>query len=122
MKVGQAKVTARHSSGLPASCKVNVVKVNGLVTLPLALDSVPDKAFFGDEAIEAVRIPDGVSSIGKQAFAGCTNLHLIVIPSSVTVIADDAFNKNALLCVFCKEDSTAWQYATTRGYTVRVLP
>ena len=49
------------------------------------------KAFYGDESLTTITLPDTLTSIGEDAFRGCKNLASIAIPNSVIAIGDFAF-------------------------------
>ena len=53
--------------------------------------AIPDNAFWGNQALTSVTIPDTVKSIGSHAFIGCQALPSITIPDSVTQIGEGAF-------------------------------
>ena len=50
-----------------------------------------EKAFYNNDNITSVVIPDSVTSIGDYAFAYCPNFRSVVIGDSVTSIGDSAF-------------------------------
>ena len=54
--------------------------------------SIYEKAFYNNDNITSVVIPDSVTSIGGYAFAYCSSLTSVTIPDSVTSIGDFAFN------------------------------
>ena len=66
-------------------------KVQGAVTIPDGVTSIPSYAFRYQTSITSVTIPDSVTSIGDYAFAYCSGLTSITIPNSVTSIGDSAF-------------------------------
>ena len=49
-------------------------------------------AFYDNDTITSIEIPDSVTSIGNLAFAYCSSLTSIEIPDSVTSIGGDAFS------------------------------
>ena len=53
--------------------------------------SIKSYAFYGEDKLTSITIPDGVTSIGDSAFYSCGNITSIIIPKSVTSIGDDAF-------------------------------
>ena len=62
--------------------------IDGVMTAELPDDerysSIADYAFYDNDSIEKVIIPEGVASIGKHAFEDCGNLKEVVLPSHVT--------------------------------------
>ncbi|HOA84631.1 MAG TPA: leucine-rich repeat domain-containing protein, partial [Bacillota bacterium] len=68
------------------------------VVIPDRIDSIEvteigPKAFYYDNSITTVTIPETVTKIGAWAFAGCTYLENINIPETVTEIGAGAFYK-----------------------------
>lgn len=55
--------------------------------------TIGDNAFYGNEKITKISLPNSLNSIGDRAFYGCVSLVNIVIPDSVTTIGDRAFYK-----------------------------
>ena len=53
--------------------------------------TISDSAFYHNDYLKHVSIPDSVEMIGSSAFCACYNLENIVIPDSVTCIGDGAF-------------------------------
>ncbi len=49
------------------------------------------KAFYGQDQITGITIPDSVTAIGYSAFYGCTNLCNVTLPDNITVIENYAF-------------------------------
>ena len=63
---------------------VTVVFGNGI-------NVVPQYAFSGCTALEAVSIPNGVTNIDNYAFCGCTAMEIVFLPSGLLRIGDCAF-------------------------------
>ena len=57
----------------------------------LPVKTIYERAFYNNDKITAVIIPDSVTSIGDYAFWFCDSLTSVVIGDSVTSIGDDAF-------------------------------
>ena len=57
----------------------------------LPVKNIYDNAFYQNNNITSVIIPDSVTSIGEWAFAGCYSLSSVVIGDSVTTIGEHAF-------------------------------
>ena len=67
------------------------------VTVPATLDgkrvvSVGAWAFFGDDTLREVTLPEGVTAIGEGAFAQCPSLERVAFPSSLKKISSRAFS------------------------------
>lgn len=75
------------------------------VTLPSALTSISEKAFYLT-AISEITLPETVTSIGAYAFAK-TNIAALTIPASVTTIAEGAFSSCAKLKTVTMNDGSA---------------
>ena len=66
------------------------------IEIPTEIDgkkitAIGNEAFFGNEYIEKLVVPDGVRSIGKKAFCGCISLEEATLPESCTEIGGAAF-------------------------------
>ena len=61
------------------------------VIIPDSVTSIGSYAFWGCHYLTGVVIPDSVTSIGYEAFYSCDNLTSVVIPDSVTSIGDQVF-------------------------------
>ena len=62
------------------------------VILPEKVRVIGDAAFRGCRQLENIQFPDSITQIGYQAFADCPALTDIQIPGSVSLIGDNAFN------------------------------
>lgn len=61
-------------------------EINGLTVSEIAY-----KAFFENEDVVSVTIPDTVQKIGESAFCGCCCLSELIIPETVEEIGEEAF-------------------------------
>ncbi len=61
------------------------------VTIPNSVTSIGDYAFSGCATLTSVTIPDSVTYIGEEAFFGCTSLTSVTIGNGVTSIGNNAF-------------------------------
>jgi len=93
-----------------------------IITLPAALTSVGERAFYGNTTVTRVVIPNGVTTIGSEAFSRCSRLNYAIVPQSVTVIADNAFSgvSSAFIARVVK-GSYADSYFTAKGITVEYV-
>lgn len=66
---------------------------NGVVDIPdnLGISYIYNRAFFRNEYITEVTIPEGVTTIMEAAFVGCTNLRKVNLPSTIEKIEPVAF-------------------------------
>ena len=75
------------------------------ITIPSVLGgrpvkSIADAAFYGQDWIIGVTIPNGITNIGHHAFAYCTSISKVTIPNSVVKVGWSAFsNCSSLNCV-----------------------
>lgn len=60
-------------------------------TLPPSVESIEEKAFFGERNLTSVEIPEGVNSIGVYAFS-LTGLFTVELPHSLKEIKQNAFS------------------------------
>lgn len=61
------------------------------LTVPANVE-IAENAFYRNEAIEEVALPEGLTVIRENTFWGCINLKTVEIPGSVTEIGAFAFN------------------------------
>ena len=61
------------------------------VIIPDSVTRIRESAFDDCNRLESVAIPDSVTSIGASAFRDCTSLTSVVIPDSMTIIGISAF-------------------------------
>ena len=78
-----------------------------------SVTTIVEEAFYNNEYIETVVIPDGVIKIGANAFARCAKLESVVIPASVTEIGDSAFLEVSTVYLSVSEAE-----ANARGWTL----
>lgn len=76
--------------------KSNDESMDTVVNIPSEIEDVPvtriaASAFYGNDVITDVIIPDSVTTISNAAFYNCSALKVIVIPDSVTYIGESAF-------------------------------
>lgn len=57
---------------------------------------IKDQAFWSDQALIAIEIPEGVTEIGGSAFAYCYNLKSIILPNGLTTIRKNAFSTTGI--------------------------
>ena len=85
------------------------------LTLPADLTAVEDQAFFGDESLETVVLPEHIETIGSKAFAG-SGITAVNLPDSLTFIADDAFDDTSIATLTVNEGTYAYNWAVNHGY------
>ena len=80
---------------------------NKIVEVSNHITTIGEKAFYGNNNIEKIILPDSVMAIESWAISNCINLKEIAIPNSVTTIYSIAFsNCNIGLQVFEKYNKT----------------
>lgn len=89
----------------------------GVFTLPSSMKTIKAEAFYGDDSLYQVILPNGVTTIGSKAFAYST-LQVIHLPASLTSIADDAFLDCSGITVTADAGSYAYEWAVENGYIV----
>lgn len=72
------------------------------VNIPSQINGTPVyainmNAFYNNDSIRIVQIPEGITEIAYYAFAYCDRLTLVTLPSSLTTLRSDAFTGTACL-------------------------
>lgn len=62
------------------------------VVLPQGIEKICENAFFDCSLLEQIDLPQNLSSIEKGAFASCSSLEEITIPNKIKTIPDSAFS------------------------------
>ena len=92
----------------------------------LPVKVIYNRAFYDNDNITSVVIPDSVTSIGYEAFYGCSSLTSVVIPDSVTSIGSEAFQSCSSLTSVVIGDSVTsigeWAFAGCSALTSVVIP
>ena len=86
-----------------------------VLILPSGLKVIEKEAFFGDESIDEVCLPEGIEKIGDRAFAE-SSLRKINLPSSLYAdsIADNAFDPGVE--VEAEQGTGAYDWAVENGF------
>jgi hypothetical protein len=58
---------------------------------------IDSSAFYGNETVRAIILPEGLEVIGSTAFSGCPNLESINIPDSIIEVENSAFGNTPTL-------------------------
>ena len=87
--------------------------LKGNITIPSYLGKFPvvaiePYAFWGNEELTGVTIPEGVISIGASAFEACSNITKVTIPSSLTYVGEDGFYGCSMIEDVYISDPSAW--------------
>ncbi len=92
-------------------------EAEALLTLPASLEAIGEEAFFEDESLGEVVLPDNIRTIGPRAFArsSVTKIHL---PDSLTKIDVTAFDEVEGLTVTANEGTYAYTWAVENGFIV----
>ena len=91
----------------------NLVTINGST---YEVSSIAERACYGIEALQRVRVGANVKEIGAGAFAGCTAMEQAIVPESVQTIGEGAFaGCSEGLCMVCARGSAAEAYAVENG-------
>ena len=70
-------------SGRYMMCKEGITKIypDEIVELPEGLETIAADAFYGNEILEEITLPNSIIEIGENAFGGCTSLRAIYVPN-----------------------------------------
>ncbi|MBQ9993981.1 MAG: leucine-rich repeat domain-containing protein, partial [Clostridia bacterium] len=68
------------------------------VNIPPQINGCPvtaigDEAFYGNERVRRITMPDSVTEIGSSAFGLCTSLRSVELSENITAIGDYAFTR-----------------------------
>ena len=75
------------------------------VIIPNSVTSIGERAFSNCTSLNSIIIGDSVTSIGLCSFNNCTSLLSIIIPISVTRIDYNAFLSCTSLTIYCEAES-----------------
>ena len=89
-----------------------------VMTLPKKVQTIDERAFYGDTSMDEVVMPYGSENIGELAFA-YSGLKRITIPNTVSYIADNAFEGITGLTIAAPAGSKAQEYAEAEAQTAR---
>lgn len=84
------------------------------LTLPSSLTVIEEEAFYGDEALDKVVLPEGLTEIRAGAFIG-SSVTAINLPATLTSIADDALPAPGSVEVTAEEGTWAYRWAVKKG-------
>ena len=89
-----AKIDLSKATGLTSFGSYAFSGCPKLATIDLSatsLTTIGSSAFYGNDYLTEITLPESVTSIGENAFYDCDNLKKVTIPSSVTSIGNYAF-------------------------------
>ena len=87
------------------------------ISIPDSVTSIGESAFSWCESLTKIVIPKSVTIIDSYAFSSCTSLTKIVIPKSVRIIDSYAFSSCTSLTIYCEATSrpivwdSYWNYS-----------
>ena len=139
MGEGDATITVKSIDGTSATCELSVLDLDytvnsdgeavitkykgslSAVNIPDSIEGYPvteigDWAFFDNQAIKSVTLPDSVTSIGYGAFSTCNNLESIDLGEGLTYLGQSAFSDcSSLDGVILPESLESWGNAIFFG-------
>ncbi len=96
------------------------------IVLPDSIVSIGDAAFGGCSSLESINIPKGVESIGDAAFGGCSSLESINIPDGIERVGENVFYEcNSLTSINIPNGVTSiggWAFYGCDNLTEIILP
>ena len=106
---GNKYITIARYSGSNTNVVIpSSINVNGE---DISVKAIANSAFYDNDTITSVTIPDSVTTIGQYAFSGCSSLTSIYIPSSVTTIGQYAFSYcSSLTSIYIPSSVTTIEY------------
>ncbi len=88
----------------------NYVGEDEIAVIPPGVKTIGKGAFYKNNKIKEVKIPNSVTEIETFAFASCKKLLLVDIPDAVSKIADTAFFEDKNITIRCTRGSTASKF------------
>ena len=115
MGEGTTTVTVSTADGKTASCELTVLDIEytvntdgnatiteykgslGALNIPDVIEGYPvteigDWAFFDNQSLKSVALPDSITSIGYGAFSTCNNLESVDLGEGLTYLGQSAFS------------------------------
>ena len=91
------------------------------IRIPKEVKIIGERAFFGNEQLKTVILPEGLTEIREQAFAGCVTLQSAVIPKSLRKVEREAFAecKKLLSCELPETMESIGEYAFRRCFCLK---
>ncbi len=87
--------------------------------LPDDTKSIGAQAFYGDQSLDTVILPEGLETIGSKAFVNST-VNVIYLPESITSIASDAFSGCKVIGYGKKDGTYAANFFSTHSGLIYV--
>ena len=100
------EILAMLTKGEPTEKTVTIPK--NVPGTEVAVTTIAESAFSGNNAIENLKFEDGVTlkSIGANAFKGCKNIKKVWLPTSLTTIGEKAFDGCNSIAYICTTNGT----------------
>ena len=100
---------------------VNYIGTDTELTLPVNYNGenyvINNYAFYNNDNLTSVKIPDSVTSIGYSAFYDCDSITSVTIPDSVTSIGKAAFSGCNNLMSVTFNNPEGWWYSSSSTAT-----
>lgn len=84
---------------LLCSEKPAIIEQEPNVRIPEGVETIFDKAFFGNKVLQEIILPTTLNKIGENAFEGCTSLRKIIIPLGTRSKYETMLESKAFLLV-----------------------
>ena len=75
------------------------------VTLPNSIEEIGDGAFSECINLTMINIPNSVGKLGSYAFSECYSLESIIVPSSVLIIGEECFKSRYGITIYCEAET-----------------
>ena len=69
------------------------------------VSGIAEEAFFGNETLQSIRLPDSIRRIGRAAFSACPALTEVTLPDGWSYVSIAAFDGSAELEFVCSQES-----------------
>lgn len=71
---------------------ISFIGSNDVCALPSRISTIRDYAFYDNDIIKSIYLPDGITHIGNRSFSWCSKIHNIDLPNNLESIGEKAFS------------------------------
>lgn len=91
---------------------------NVQVPFSIGLTKISAEAFKDNTIVESISIASGINEIGDNCFSSCNSLTSVVMTPDITTFGSNIFSSTNNLKVYCKVNTTAYNYCVDNNIQV----